>query len=624
MFALFFIIAFVTGLQNPMGVIIKSQFAASNLQSQLGNLANFIAYAFMGIPAGMMLQRMGYKKTALTAIAVGFAGVCVMWFAGRAGSYGIYLAGAFVSGFSMCMLNTVVNPMLKSLGSNEKRGNQLIQFGTTFNSLGATLTPILVGYLMGNEASARSIASANPALYTAMGIFVLAFAVIAFTRIPEPYGTAAGGRGSGRFYTPLRFRHFSLGVAAIFLYVGIEVGIPNIANLYMTDALAMDSSAAGTIVGTYWLLMLAGRLTGGAIGGRVSGRAMLTFASALGLLFIGLFIALQGVAATVPLPVFRSDLSFGAEPRPHQPALPDTLRTGDIRHVGRHLQPRHIGARRIYGGGLRHLHDDGLRRGHHACTPGMDSRPKFLSDKLCARCGRFRLPAVLCAARQPDGARHARRDTGQIKRMRHRPARNAGTSVSPTSPARQACTAPSVTGRRQLLCERARKQDVRIYGGKRQNSPKQKWCCGGKQVSPPAALRFRVLIGELVHLIVVEIIETEDEVVILFPPRFQQLRRSIRRSMVEAFLRRLDILFQFCPCTHNTRFSQRRRKKDTNLPVLLRMSDGQLPERCLRKAGHRPARRSRACLPPQKAACRQLREQGAAQSSASSSIRALR
>ena len=159
MFALFFIIAFVTGLQNPMGVIIKSQFAASNLQSQLGNLANFIAYAFMGIPAGMMLQRMGYKKTALTAIAVGFAGVCVMWFAGRAGSYGIYLAGAFVSGFSMCMLNTVVNPMLKSLGSNEKRGNQLIQFGTTFNSLGATLTPILVGYLMGNEASARSIAS---------------------------------------------------------------------------------------------------------------------------------------------------------------------------------------------------------------------------------------------------------------------------------------------------------------------------------------------------------------------------------------------------------------------------------------------------------------------------------
>ena len=62
MFALFFMIAFVTNLQSPMGVIVKSQFGASNFQAQLGTLANFIAYAFMGIPAGQMLQRMGYKN----------------------------------------------------------------------------------------------------------------------------------------------------------------------------------------------------------------------------------------------------------------------------------------------------------------------------------------------------------------------------------------------------------------------------------------------------------------------------------------------------------------------------------------------------------------------------------
>lgn len=72
MFALFAMISFVTGLQNPMGVIVKSQFGASNFMSQLGNAANFIAYAFMGIPAGMLLQRIGYKKTALLAVTVGF------------------------------------------------------------------------------------------------------------------------------------------------------------------------------------------------------------------------------------------------------------------------------------------------------------------------------------------------------------------------------------------------------------------------------------------------------------------------------------------------------------------------------------------------------------------------
>ena len=91
-------IAFVTGLQNPMGIIIKNQFGTSNFLSQLGN-AQLYAYAFMGIPAGLLLQRIGYKA-ALTAIAVGFIGVELSIF--RTG-FGVYLSGAFVSGFSMCI-----------------------------------------------------------------------------------------------------------------------------------------------------------------------------------------------------------------------------------------------------------------------------------------------------------------------------------------------------------------------------------------------------------------------------------------------------------------------------------------------------------------------------------------
>ena len=116
MFLLFAMISFVTGLSNPLGVIVKNQFAVANWMSQLGNFANFIAYAVMGIPAGMMLKRIGYKKTALAAVAVGFVGVGIQYLSGIAGSFPVYLIGAFVSGFSMCMLNTVVNPMLNTLG----------------------------------------------------------------------------------------------------------------------------------------------------------------------------------------------------------------------------------------------------------------------------------------------------------------------------------------------------------------------------------------------------------------------------------------------------------------------------------------------------------------------------
>jgi Fucose permease len=315
-------IAFVTGLQNPMGVIIKSQFTLSNLQSQFGNFANFIAYAFMGIPAGLLLQKMGYKKTALSAIAVGFIGVAVTFLSSRIGGgaesknliFSIYLVGAFISGFSMCMLNTVVNPMLNTLGGGGNKGNQLIQFGGACNSIGATIVPVLVGYLMG-DISKASLGSAAPALYIAMGIFALAFIVLFTMNIPEPYVAKKETTIKEDLAGPLSYRHFIFGAIAIFIYVGVEVGIPNIANLFMTNAvelggLEIDTTIAGTVVGTYWFLMLIGRLVGGALGSKFSSRSMLTFVASIAIIFIllGIFSPLD---TKVQMPVFKSDISFG-------------------------------------------------------------------------------------------------------------------------------------------------------------------------------------------------------------------------------------------------------------------------------------------------------------------------
>lgn len=315
MFALFFMISFVTGLQNPFGVIVKNQFMASNLESQLGNLANFIAYAFMGIPAGKMLEHIGYKKTALAAIAVGFVGVCVTFLSGTAGSFAVYLTGAFISGFSMCMLNVVVNPMLNTLGGGGKRGNQLLQFGGAINSIGATIVPVLVGYLIGTISSETSIANANPALFLAMGIFALAFIVLFSMNIPEPHAAATVANGVKNSHSPLSFRHFVLGAIAIFLYVGIEVGIPNIANLFMTgsteaNGLGIDTTTAGSVVGTYWFLMFIGRLTGGSLGAKFSSKGMLSFVSLLGLVFVLLAIFIPETQM-VNMPVFKADISFG-------------------------------------------------------------------------------------------------------------------------------------------------------------------------------------------------------------------------------------------------------------------------------------------------------------------------
>ena len=303
MFALFFMIAFVTNFAGSMGVIVKNQFNASNALSQLGTFANFIAYACMGIPAGIILKRKGYKFTSLAAVTVGLIGVAIQWLSGYVESFGVYVLGAFVAGFSMCMLNIVVNPMLNTLGGGGNKGNQLIQFGGSCNSIGGTIAPILLGYLIGANVETASVADAAPAMIIAMGIFLVAFIVIFFTDIPEPHLETAEQRAAKEkdAHSPLSFRHFVLGAIAIFFYVGVEVGIPNMANLYMSNNPAVGAAIAGTIVGFYWLMMLFGRLIGGSIGNKVSSKIMLTIVSSLG---IALLLGVMFIPETAAI-IFR-------------------------------------------------------------------------------------------------------------------------------------------------------------------------------------------------------------------------------------------------------------------------------------------------------------------------------
>ena len=315
MIALFGMISFVTNLAAPMGQVLKEQFGASNFQGLLGNLANFIAYAVMGIPGGILLQRVGYKKTALIAIAVGFVGISIQYLSGhspQSTAFGVYLLGAFIAGFSMCLLNIVVNPMLNTLGGGGNKGNQLIQVGGSFNSVMATFTPAFVGVLIG-EAAKANIKDVFPVMYIAMGVFALVFFVLLAVNIPEPYITKNRDSLKKLMSGALKFRHFVLGAIAIFVYVGVEVGTPGVMIYWLSDLPEVGKTIAGVVAGTYWLLMLAGRLIGASIGSKVSSKAMLTVASFVGMVLILLAI-FSPTSTMVSLPVLERSagtLSFG-------------------------------------------------------------------------------------------------------------------------------------------------------------------------------------------------------------------------------------------------------------------------------------------------------------------------
>ena len=327
MIFLFAMISFVTNLASPMGDILKYQFGVPNWMGTLGVFANFIAYAIMGYPAGSMLQRYGYKKTALIAVSVGFVGVGIQTLSGTVESFGVYLLGAFIAGFSMCLLNTVVNPMLNRLGGGGNKGNQLIQTGGAFNSLSGTAVIVLTGLLIPEGIKNAQISHVFPLMYAALAIFAFAFVVLALTKIPEnPVDTKKSVAKKADKYGPLSFRHFVLGAVAIFVYVGIEVGIPNVLQKWLQnpDLNVLGSgvnaeAVAGSVAATYWLLMLVGRLVGAVIGSKVSARAMLGVVSCVGLLLtLGAIFAPQ---VAVNLPVFNGAAGFGLVNVPVNAAL---------------------------------------------------------------------------------------------------------------------------------------------------------------------------------------------------------------------------------------------------------------------------------------------------------------
>ena len=311
MMFLFGMIAFVPNLAAPIGVIWKQApgVEGSNFWGMMGNMMNFLAYAFMGIPAGKLITKIGYKKTTLIGVGVGLIGVFVQFLSGKIGvgatlaglpaNFFVYLLGAFICGFSVCILNTVVNPMLNLLGGGGNRGNQLVQIGGTFNSLLGTLTPMLVGALVGSVTKDTVITDVNLVLFMAMGVFAATFVILTFVPFVEPEQEKNNISVKSLF----EYRHLVFGVVAIFFYVGVEVGIPGTMNFFLTDTLGTANAAttAGFVAGTYWLLMLVGRFVSSLISGKVSSRAQLAATSGAAIVLVILAMFTTDVPASMPV-----------------------------------------------------------------------------------------------------------------------------------------------------------------------------------------------------------------------------------------------------------------------------------------------------------------------------------
>ena len=282
MFGMVFMVGFVTMFTGPLAAVVKAQFGASNALSQFGSSANFLAYLFMGVPCGMILKRRGYRFTSLAAVSVGILGVALQILAGFVASFGVYVAGAFVAGLSMCMLNVVANPMMNTLGGGGKGGNRLVQYGCTFNSVGGMSSPLILGFLIGNEVAKANVLDALPVQAAALAFFAFGLVVIMKADIPEPHLEPDAPSPWGDIFAAFKFRHFALGALAMFLFEPVECGICNMVNLYLTaegTPAFVGAVVGGAMVSAYCALMMVGRFGAGVFGNRISPRTMISSAA---------------------------------------------------------------------------------------------------------------------------------------------------------------------------------------------------------------------------------------------------------------------------------------------------------------------------------------------------------
>lgn len=291
MFMLFSMIQFLLNFAGSMGVVIQNQFGVSNALAQFGSAALFLAFLFLGLPGGMLLRRFGYRKTALAAALFAFAAFVVQLVSGFAASFPIYVIGAFLSGGAACLLNLVVNPMLNSIGGGGNRGNRLVLIGCSLNLVCGMLAPLVTGLLVGGDVESAKVSDVAPVQMIGMALFAVAFIVVWFSKIPEPHLESAPVRWED-IRDVFSFRHFGFGVLAIFLYEIIESGIPNMANLYMSNMKEVGPAVSGGVISCYWLSMTVGCAIGGLVGARVSPRKMVGFCSLLGVALLAAIVLL--------------------------------------------------------------------------------------------------------------------------------------------------------------------------------------------------------------------------------------------------------------------------------------------------------------------------------------------
>ena len=306
MFAVLFLIGFITTMNNSMIDFCKKAFDLKDAQGQLVNTAFYGAYA-LSIPFGLLMNKIGYKKTLLLGLAVvgigfiiNYLGISSMLGMSTSVIYSVFLGSMFIVALGIVMLQLVANPYVMVLGSPEK-GAFRMTLANALNSAATTVAPVFITYVI--IAGKVPTPDAVPGPYLGLGIFTLILcAVLFFLKLPNinEGEQAEELTGEKKEYkdTVFQYPHVWLGMLGIFFYMGIELGVPSMLPAYFKSNPELAQYGSPTdFLPYYWGCMMVGRFAGAIILNKFKPRKILSVCLVCGALCVASSFALSGIAS---------------------------------------------------------------------------------------------------------------------------------------------------------------------------------------------------------------------------------------------------------------------------------------------------------------------------------------
>jgi len=264
---LYFMLGFITVLNDTLVPFFKEGFNLSYAQSSLVQFYFYLTYGLISIPAGKVVDRIGYKNGMVLGFCIAAFGTLLFYPASVFHEYGLFLGALFVIAIGIVLLQVSANPYITILGPAKSAASRLT-FIQGVGSLGTTLAPLFgAQFILAQVAEQGSSSSVlvKPYLVIGSGLFLIGIIIFSI-KLPVVKVIQNEGSQLVQRLTTIqviqRFPNLKFGIFALFMYIGAEVSIGTYLTNYIADRLSITESSASFYLSYYWGGMLVGRFLG--------------------------------------------------------------------------------------------------------------------------------------------------------------------------------------------------------------------------------------------------------------------------------------------------------------------------------------------------------------------------